>query len=927
MGTRAEDERKAPGSGIIPPERRETAPTLFVPTKLARPPLRPGAVARSRLLDRLADIERSPLTLVSAAAGFGKTTLLTAWAATRGGPIAWLGLDPEDNDPARFWRYVATALETVQAGVGTDIHTLWQASQPPPLAALVTTLIEVCGALPAGTVLVLDDYHLITAPSIHDALVAVLAHLPSAMHIILATRADPPLPLARLRARGQLLELRAADLRFTADEAASFLRDAMGLDLPMDALSALETRTEGWAAGLQLAALAVRGRADPSAFVAAFSGSHRFVLDYLAEEVLQTQPERMQRFLLHTSLLDHLCAALCDAVTGEHDGQALLEEAEQANLFLVPLDEERRWYRYHHLFAEVLRSHLHRAEPDLIPTLHLRATDWYAQQGQVDKAIGHALAGGAPDRAAVLIERSGPITLYQLGEVATVRGWLHVLPEEVVRTRPRLCLLHAYARIFTGPHAEIEPWLRAAEAALPDDATVRAPLLGQVYAMRGFAAGLYGEAETALECARRAIELLPEADIDMRAMATYAEAQALHLAGVAEPARAASAYASGPYRAGGRTVMEIIALMASGSMLELAGRLRDADAVYREAITRCQVLGGRPLPAVCYPSMARADLLREWNRLDEALRLVEEGIAQAERIGNMDVLGYGYLILAGVRQDQGHLEAAGEALRRAEDLAAQVAGFHLLAAVTARRVRLWLAQGDRAAAARWLQQQGETRDRLIPIARELIDLARARVALALGRTEAALALLDDLLRADEAAGRVKWCVEILVLQARCHQASGDGLALDTLRRALALGEPQGFVRTFTDEGAPMAALLRALLAAEQQLPSPPSTLPSAAYIGRLLAVCTPLPAAQAFMPRPEGVGGGPASGLRVPLTVREREVLVLIVDGLTNVQIAARLVVELSTVKSHVNTIYTKLDAQNRTGAVARAHALHLLDA
>ena len=614
-------------------------------------------------------------------------------------------------------------------------------------------------------------------------------------------------------------------------------------------------------------------------------------------------------------------------MTGEHDGQALLEEAEQANLFLVPLDEERRWYRYHHLFAEVLRSHLHRGEPDLIPTLHLRATDWYERQGQVDKAIGHALAGGEPDRAAVLIEHSGSIMLYQHGEMATVQGWLAALPEEVVRARPLLCLLHACSRIFVGPTGEIEPWLRAAEAVLPDDLTEHAAVHGQVYAIRSLAAGLYGEGTTALAFSQRALTLLPNADIGMRAMATYAEALALRMAGAVEPALVASRHASGLYRAAGRTVSEVVAMMACGNMLELAGRLREADAVYQEAIARCMVPGGRPLSAVCYPAVARADFLREWDRLDEALWQVEEAIMLGERVGNVDALGYGYLVLAAVRQDQGNLEAAEAALHRAEHLVAQVAAVHILAGVAARRVRLWLAQGEQAAAARWAHEQEQTGDRLAPIAREMIDLARARLTLAQGRAEEALALLDDLLREAEAAGRGKRCIEILVLQACAHQACGAGLALDTLRRALTLGEPEGFVRSFADEGAPMAALLRALLAVERQRPSTPLMLPSVPYIARVLAACTPLPPPPVAISMQQGAGGGPMSALRVPLTTREREVLGLIATGLTNVQIAARLAVELSTVKSHVNTIYTKLDAQNRTGAVARAHALHLLDA
>src|SRR6266508_2312644 len=441
------------------------APDALLATKLHIPRTRPGFVARPRLVDRLAQAHEDELTLVCAPAGFGKTALLADWARHDPRPVAWLSLDDADNDPARFWRHVAAALDTLRPGIAQQVAALLQGLQPTSFEAVVTALVNELAGVAEQVVLVLDDYHLIQASQVHESVEFLLAHLPACLRLVLASRADPPLPLARLRARGQLAELREGDLRFTPQEAAALLRTAVGPELPEAAVAVLAARTEGWVAGLQLAALSLQGRTDIDAFVAGFSGSHRYVLDYLTEEVLDRQPQPLRTFLLEASVLERLSAPLCQAVTGRADSQALLEQVERANLFLVPLDEVRGWWRYHQLFADLLRTRLAQQQPERLPTLHRAAAAWSEQHGLADDAVRHALAAGDAAWAARLIEQHFDAMLWRSEDV-TFRRWLQALPAELVRSRPRLCLAQAYGALLSGHPEAVEPLVADAERAV-----------------------------------------------------------------------------------------------------------------------------------------------------------------------------------------------------------------------------------------------------------------------------------------------------------------------------------------------------------------------------------------------------------------------------------------------------------------------------
>ncbi|MBC8450567.1 MAG: hypothetical protein H8D78_22765 [Chloroflexi bacterium] len=483
-------------------------------TKLYVPPVRPELVPRPRLIERLNAGLHRKLTLVSAPAGFGKTTLLSEWTQQSEFSVAWVSLDRDDSDPARFWAYFIAALQTVQADVGEGALAVFQSPQPPPIEAILTTLINEIATLPDPFALVLDDYHLIQAQPIHSALAFLLDHLPPQIHLVIAGRADPPLPLARLRGRGQLTELRETDLRFTLDEAATFLNQVMGLGLSAEDVAALEARTEGWIAGLQMAALSMRGRKDIPGFIAAFTGSHRYILDYLMEEVFQQQSADVQDFLLKTSILERFTAPLCDAIAEREDSHDVLLALERANLFIVPLDESRQWYRYHRLFADLLRHRLQIAGPqDLVPHLHTRASQWYEAEGFAAGAVHHALAGSDWERAATLILDVSE-TMLKRGELVTLLGWLQALPAEVVRVRPQLCLTYGWALILTGQLDAAESYLGQAEGAAQDDAA----LLGDIVSAQAFIARIRGDDSRTIELSQRALSLLPQDDLSARSI-------------------------------------------------------------------------------------------------------------------------------------------------------------------------------------------------------------------------------------------------------------------------------------------------------------------------------------------------------------------------------------------------------------------------
>jgi LuxR family transcriptional regulator, maltose regulon positive regulatory protein len=889
----------------------------LVTTKLRPPRTRPKLVARPRLREALAGGTGRRLTLVSAPAGFGKTTLLNEWSQSCSGGqrhIAWVSLDEGDNDPARLLSYLVVALRSIDGRIGEGVLASLRSPEPPRLEALVGSLINEMATLPQEIVVILDDYHVIEAQSVHGIVTFLLDKLPPNVQLVIASRIDPPLPLARLRARGQMAKLGAADLRFTPEEAASFLTDVMGLDLSAEDVSVLEERTEGWIAGLQLAALSMRDRGDVSGFVEAFSGSHRDVLDFLAEEVLERQPAEVRGFLLSTSVLERMTATLCDELTGRTDGQEMLERLERENLFVVALDDDRRWYRYHHLFAEFLRGRLGRENPVLVGELHLRASGWYERSGRTVEAVWHALASGNHERAADLVERAIGETWFR-GEVLTLLGWLEALPEEAKRRRPRLLLEHATALMWVGRLEGVESLLGEAERVVESAAenVRRRYLLGYAAAARAWRANLMGDSRGGIEFARRALALLPD-DPRPRTFAALCLGEALRTTGDLAAASEVFAEAAELGRASGHVYGTLTATVWQARVQAASGRLREAGDSFRRAqrfVTEREV---GLLPAAGPAHLGMGALLYERDKLEEAERELERGLELAERTRELSNLVWGYVTLSRAKLARGDEHGALESARQAYSVA-RGSGADLESAIaTAWMVRLHLARGDLAEAAALEGERTANAENAADAARVVDRLTSARVLHARGRDDEALGLLEELRGFAETSGITGGLIEILALQALVLWAKNEKeRAVSTLTLALALAEPEGFVRTIVDEGAAMAGLLSATLEARQRerLDSPVS----AHYI-RLLLAATESYAWKAVQPAKE---------LPEPLSERELEVLVLIASGKSNPEIARELFIVLSTVKTHVKNIYRKLGARNRAQAVSRARELNLL--
>ncbi len=891
-------------------------------TKLHVPRLRAQFIRRSHLVERLQQGMERALTLVSAPAGFGKTTLVAQWLAESGTPVAWLSLEPEDNEPVRFLSYLIAALQRLDLHVGNAMLPLLQAPRPAPLERVMALVINdlIAGAA-RDFALVLDDYHVITAEAIHRALLFLLGHLPSHMHLIIATRADPPLLLAGLRARGQLTEVRAADLRFATDEVSAFLREVMKLDLEAWAIAALERRTEGWVVGLQLAALSLQGGGDVSTFLAAFTGSHRFVLDYLSEEVLSLQPAAVQTFLLHTSILERLSGELCDAVTGQQGSQAMLEALDRANLFVVALDEERGWYRYHHLFAEVLKSRLQQAESTLVAELHRRASAWYEQHEMFAEAIQHALAASDLERAARLIEDHG-ISFALRGQTHTMLGWLNALPEAVIRRHARLGLYSAVMLLFTNQVEAAETRLHDLEQGLqvtvPNDQ--ERVIRGQIAIIRTNLLRSCGDLALALALARRALELLPETD-RFRLPALVGAAHSYLVSGdVTLTAEHVAVATVASVRASGDLFALLQSITCLARLQGLQGHLRRAASTYGEAVRVLPGQGGLQslLGSPAY-YFGLGDLLREWNELDAAERHLVEGMDLVKGTLTVfaDEVTLGYIALARLQQARGEYSRALATLDAFMDLARQR---HFVPQMLARgmavRAQVELAQANLTAAIRWAAGSGlSLADEDLSYPREQEYLALARVRIAEARDDPAspflqdtLALLDRLLHDAETKTRLSSVLEILVLRALALSAREDQkYALTTLEHALTRAEAEGYIRLFVDEGGPMRSLLRQAQARGI----------ASDYVAQLLAAFD------------EQHVAGPAisarSTLVEPLTEREREVLHLLSTGASNREIARRLVLSVGTVKKHVYNICGKLGTQSRTQALARARGLNLV--
>jgi LuxR family transcriptional regulator, maltose regulon positive regulatory protein len=919
-----------------PPAAGVAERDLLLATKLHLPRPRDGFLARQRLLERLAEGAAQELVLVSAPAGFGKTSLLGDWARHSPGPVAWVSLDGGDNDPARFWRYVAAALDPVCEGVGAQVAARLQGPQPASLAAVVTVVVNQLAGLPDQVALVLDDYHLIEAAPVHDSLGMLLERLPAQLRLVLASRADPPLPLARLRARGQLAELRAADLRFTPQETAELLGDVMGLELPAASQAALAARTEGWVAGLQLAGLSLRDHADPAGFVASFSGSQRYILDYLTEEVLARQPEEIVRFLMESSVLERLAGPLCDAVTGRSDSQQLLERIERAHLFLIPLDEVRGWWRYHQLFADLLQARLHQDQPERVPGLHRAAAAWLEDHGLADDALRHALAAGDVTSAARLVERHVD-ELWVRGERETLQRWLAVLPAELVGARPRLLLARAGLALLGGDLEAGEGALDAAERAFmaatgkaeqPYEPSVgkAASLLANIPARiavdRAFLAGLRGDAEGTTAFAVRAQAELGEDEWMLAAFTRWHLAVAAWLRGeLAEAERAFAASADG-WSAAGEVSLAAWACEHLGQLQRAQGRLDAALGTYRRALELTAPPGRPPLPGAGIAQVWMAEVAYQRGELDTALRHLTEGIALCRQLTYTQPLATGLATLAWIRQAEGDPAGALDAIEEAGRVAPSPTVASLLNPVPAQRARLLLAQSDLAAAARWTKGRGLGPDDEPSYPREPEYLVLARVLLAHDLPERALGLLGRLHHLAVAQGRTGSVIEVRALQALALEAAGDHAgALAALAEALTLAAPAGWLRVFLDEGPPMAVLLGKLAAARAKGQAAAAHLP-ADHLNRLLGAFD-----QAGLPvlaRPRR-GGAMVAGMIEPLSARELEVLGLLAAGLSNQAIAEELVVTAETVKSHVAHVLGKLGVANRTQAVARARELGLL--
>jgi len=900
----------------------------MIATKLYLPPSRPGIVQRPRLIDQLNRHLHRKLTLISAPAGFGKTTLVSEWVAVCGRPVAWLSLDEAESDIVRFLTYLIAALQTIAGHIGTMALPVLETGQPLPVEAILTSLVNDIAAVPNNFILILDDYHLVDNPAVDRALGFLLEHWPPQMHLAITTREDPNLPLARLRMRDQLTELRAADLRFTPSEAAEFLNQVMGLALSAEEVAALESRTEGWIAGLQLAALSMKGRQNASEFIEAFAGDHRYIVDYLVEEVLRRQPEALRVFLLQTSILDRLNGPLSDAVTGQPGGTARLEALQRGNFFLIPLDDRRHWYRYHHLFADVLRAHLAAEHPDQLPVLHTRASQWYEQDGSAPEAIRHALAARDFERAAALIERALPV-MRQHRQEATLLSWFRALPDELFRRRPMLSVHAAGVFLQNGQLEGVAARLRDAERWLGEVVGERPVyadeedfqrLPGLVAMYHAGMALIRGDVAGTMQYARRVMALARADDAFIRGAASALMGLASWTEGDLETAHQMFAGGMGYLQKAG-FISDVIGGSLTLSDIRITqGRLREALSNYERGLQLATQPGGQPLRGAADMLVGMSEIYREYNELDAATQYLRRSKELGELNGLPKNPYRSRVALARILAARGEFDGALNLLDEAERVYEGdfSPNFRPVAAI---RARLWIMAGRFSQAHNWAREQGLSAGDDLSYLREFEHITLARLLLAQARIDGGdssigevLGLLERLRQAAEDGGRLGSAIEILVLQSLAHQVQGDlPAALVQLERALTLAEPAGYVRVFVDEGAGLAQLLEE---ATRRGIRPH-------YARRLLSAF----AGERHSLTGEGTQPTtPASSaLHEPLSQRELEILRLFQSELSGPEIAQELVIALSTLRTHTKSIYGKLNVNSRRAAVSRAVEMGLI--
>ena len=889
-------------------------------TKLYIPPARSDLVPRAHLLAQMNAGGQHKLTFLCAPAGFGKTTLVSAWLQQIDRPTAWLSLDESDNELARFLNYVIAALQQIAPEVGQTVRSLLQSPQLPSPEVLLTHLLNDLIKLP-DFILVLDDFHLVDDFAVQNAVAYLLEHMPPTMHLVITSRADTNLPLSRLRGRHQLTEIRTDDLRFTHEEAATFLKQMANLTLSTEKLHVLAARTEGWVTGLQLAVLFMEGQETThiAGFITSFTGNNRYVVDYLVAEVLNRQPQHVQDFLLQTSILDRMTSSLCNAVLGLANSQDILERLEQANLFIVPLDGERHWYRYHHFFTEFLQGRLQRHYPERVAVLHGRSADWYEAQNLPEQAIVHYLAAGKVGTAADLIETAVRATLKERGEVATVLNWLTVLPEDILLSRPQLGLAQAWGFLFAkGQWHLVEPCLQAIEvqlvaevdasnlAELPPQELPRhiREMCGEIATIRAELALFQNDFLQVLTLTEQALAYLSADDVWLRSIVTQIQGYTYRLHGEVENARSALTESYALSQQVGQHV-GIFALSDLAELHVMCGQLVQAANTYQRIMNLTREHHQLPLTGMAYIGMG--DLLREWDDLDTAVQHLHKGVELISAIGYEGVVSRAYMTLAMISQATEKQEEALAYLQQAEDLAQKSGSQPMIMKLPIVKVRLWLRQGELAKAAQWADHyrwQQKQAPIILAYQHQFAEITLARVLLA--QNELKFDLLAGLLQIAQEAGWQKNRIEILILQALMCRVQGDlKQALRILEEALTLATPEGYMRLFVDEGLPMAKLLQA---ASKQGIQPD-------YVGKLQA---------SFKLRVDG-GEMPVQALIDPLTRRELEVLALMAAGLSNREIADKLVVAPGTIAKYSNNIFTKLNVRNRIEAISRASALNLL--
>ena len=891
---------------------------LLLNTKLNIPPVRPSHVQRLELIQKLDKLREYKLALIVASAGYGKTALVSEWIGQSPMRVVWFSIDAGDNDPVRFWDYVIAAIQTVYPDIGEQTLTLLHEPQPLPVETILSTLINELSALPDLLTVVLDDYHFIESSAIHDGLAFLVEHMPSQIRLIMTTRTDPPLPLARMRVRSQLLELRSADLRFSPPQIATFFTDVMGLKLTTDEVTALDTRVEGWIAGLQLAGLALQGKADKAGFIASFAGDHHYVLDYLGDEILDRQPEAIQQFMLQTSILERLNADLCDTIIEASESRTVLEHLECHHFFVVALDDKRQWYRYHRLFADFLHHRLKLKYPNHAKELHQRASYWFEQNGLQSEAISHALAAQDYERAAELVQSIAELLIWRRAEHNTLLGWLAALPDRVIQMYPRLYLYHAWVLYLINQMGAAEQCIHDAQNALNQMGNTDPLIAGMLAAIHSTLTGIHHQFPETLALSRQALEQLPEEAVSWRCMAAINLGVTCAYIGEVQEAVEVLSYAMELSQEIGSSFAMLSAFWHLSSLQIAQLHLRSAENTCQQLEHAAQMPGLQRFPINGYITLLLGEINMERSDLEAAERYLLESAGQMNPESFPTALLRGYVALSRLKTLQGDKEGAEHYWQIAEQLGrmSKLHGRSTLLSIS--QARRWLEQGNLDAVESWTAENHVGLDDDYSYHREDYYLVLARLYIAKGTTvDKALYLLERMVKRAEASQRNGSLIRALVLQAVAFHASGDSQkAVKSLARALKLAEQEQLIRVFADEGQPIALLLEKVV--DMQRKGQLATPISSEYTTRLLAAL----GKRSLSPTPPRRTVG---HLADALSERELEVLRLLADGLESNEIAERLVIAVDTARKHIKNIYSKLDVHSRWEAIKHAEEYHLL--